>query len=142
MDIKKEWQSPLMQCAETLYLIDEETKEILWCNEGNIGKKCYGAFFGKTEPCSFCPHLKRNEVYKWDWYDKGKSRWLQIRNELFQDGERILRAGNFNDITDIMDLNRDSVNEISLLTKLLEENRKIKNELEYEATHDRMFIVK
>ena len=138
MDIKKEWQSPLMQCAETLYLIDEETKEILWCNEGNIGKKCYEAFFGKTEPCSFCPHLKRNEVYKWDWYDKGKSRWLQIRNELFQDGERILRAGNFNDITDIMDLNRDSVNEISLLTKLLEENRKIKNELEYEATHDRM----
>ncbi len=138
MDIKKEWMPPLMRCAETLYLVDDATKEILWCNEGNVGERCYEAFFDKTEPCSFCPHLKRDEVYKWDWYDKGNNRWLQIKNELFQDGERILRAGNFNEINDIMDLNRDSVNEISLLTKLLEENRKMKNELEYEATHDRM----
>ena len=84
-----------MRCTETLYLMEDTTKEILWCNEGNVGEKCYTVFFGQTEPCSFCPYLERDEVYKWDWYDKGKNRWLQIKNEMFQDGERTLRAGNF-----------------------------------------------
>lgn len=136
--IKREWLPALMNCIEEIYILNEETKEIVWSSEHRTGELCYHAFFGRTDPCPFCPKLKENELYIWDYYDRSGSRWLKIKNFKFRDGGRLLRAGNFNRMDDAMNLNHDSIEEISLLQKLLDENKNIKNELEYEAKHDRM----
>lgn len=132
------WALPLMNCTETVFVIDDRTKEIVWSNDFKTGQHCYEAFFGRKDICQFCPKLTENELYIWDYYDKHGSRWLKIKNVLFRDGETLLRAGNFNRMDDAMSLNHESVKEISFLQKLLDENKRMKDALEREATHDSM----
>lgn len=138
MDIKQEWLEPLMKCIETIFIVDDESKEIVWINESRTGIHCYECFFGRKEPCPFCPKLQINQLYIWDYYDKRNERWLKIKYFLFQDGERLLRAGNFDRMDDAMNLSHDTVLEISFLQKLLKENQEIKSVLEREAAYDRM----
>lgn len=138
MKIKQDWIAPLMSCTETVFIIDDRTKQIVWSNDPPTVGYCYEAFFGRTDMCPFCPKLTENELYTWDYYDKHSDRWLKIKNVLFRDGERLLRAGNFNRMDDAMSLSHDSVKEISFLQNLLRENRRMKDTLEREATHDRM----
>lgn len=141
---KPEWEEALKKCAEKLVIIDEETKCLLWSNEADApkerqpGEKCYKALFGRDKPCPACPELRVGEMYQWDYYNADDNGWLKVKSLLFYDGERLLRAGNLNAMDDAMNLSRDSVEQISEMMRLLNENSRIKSEIEYEASHDRM----
>lgn len=138
MDIKKEWINPILNCVETVAVIDEETKDVLWSNVELPQGKCHEVLFGCTEQCSACPELQENESYTWDCYNKKKNQWEKVNYSLYRDADKLLRIGNFQNIHDEMSLTHDSMKEVSSLQKLLNENRRMKDKLEYEATHDRM----
>lgn len=137
-DLKNKWIKPLINCIETAFIVDDETKKIVWSMNGLEGQYCYEAFFGREDICQFCPKLKKNEFYTCECYDEKNNHWLKSKSNLFIDEGKILRAENFNMIDDAMNLSFDSVKEMSLLQKLLDENQRISNALEYEATHDKM----
>jgi diguanylate cyclase (GGDEF)-like protein len=142
--MKKVWLEQVFRCVETAYIVDEETKKLLWTNKDEyadaVKKKlpCYKAFFGKDSPCSACEKLKEGQLHQWDYYDEKEKEWLKVKNLVFVDEDKTLRVGNFNLISDSMGLSRESVLQISELQKLLAENQLIKNMLEYDSTHDKM----
>lgn len=138
--MKQEWTDALLKCAETLFIADENSKKIVWTNAGDIrcGETCHSALFGSDTPCRTCPALRFDEVYIWDLYDDKKKRWLKVKSLLLDDNGHTLRVCNLNTIDDSMRLSRDSVEQISELQKLLNENRRMKCILESEASHDRM----
>lgn len=124
-DLKNKWIKPLINCIETAFIVDDETKKIVWSMNGLEGQYCYEAFFGREDICQFCPKLKENEFYTCECYDEKNNHWLKSKSNLFIDEGKILRAENFNMIDDAMNLSFDSVKEMSLLQKLLDENQRI-----------------
>ncbi len=138
--LNEQFMSALSRCAERLFIVDEVTKEILWTNDTSVGagKTCHKAFFGKDSPCAFCPELTLSRLYQWDCYDEQNERWLKVKNLLFLDGDRLLRAANLNSMDDVMALSHESVSQLAALQTLLEESHRIKRALESEAIHDRM----
>lgn len=129
-----------MRCSERLFIVDEGTKTVVWSNDlsVSVGSPCYNAFFGKTCVCDYCPQPKENELYQWDVYDDVRKCWIKVKSILFRDGGRLLRAVNFNAMNDAMNLSRDSIELASDLQKLLNENERIKNAFENQASHDLM----
>lgn len=138
--ISPEWTEILFRCAEKSFIVEDETKKIVWTNDPDVkpGEYCHKAFFGKDYPCEVCPSPQTDELYAWDRYNSREKQWIKIKSLVFADGNNLLRACNLNVIDDAMKLNYTSVEQISLLQKLLSENRRIKGSLEYEACHDRM----
>lgn len=138
--MKKEWLNPLFRCAETLYVIDEDTKELLWLNghEVNDGRCCWQSLMHGETPCSFCPHTLTEDVYTCDGYDQNSKRWFKLKQCAFYDEERLLRACNLDELDDTMDLSLEGIQEISSLQALLRDNKRMKAALEKEMSHDRM----
>lgn len=146
-EIEGAWLTQLLRCAERLYIIDEESREVLWISDGirrgeesgPLGKPCWQTFFGRETRCPFCPKLSVDgDVYTWDFYDGISGHWMKVNNVLFSHEGRLLRAGNMVAIDDAMELNHEAISEISLLQQLLKENQRIKEALENESTHDAM----
>lgn len=97
-----------------VYVADLETHKILFVNKyvsnlfGDIvGKKCYSALQGKTEPCDFCTnHLlidakgKANMPYIWEFKNLITGRWYQCHDQAIQwtDG-KLVRFEMASDIT-------------------------------------------
>jgi len=138
--IREEWLKPLYECAEKLFIIDESTKQIIWLNGEDVlpGRHCWEVLMGRKAPCPFCPALHEGEFYSWDCYDSSTNCWLKVKYRLLKDEGRLLRAGNLTVIDDMMQLNRESIDEVSSLQALLRENKRIKAELEREASCDLM----
>lgn len=135
-----QWFNAILKCAGRVFIADEISKELLWSNDPAIrlGERCHKAIFGKDSPCAFCPTLTLGQPYPWDCYDEHGKRWFKVKSVLFWDENRLLRAESLDGMDDAMALNRESVAQISALQKLLEENARIRNALENEASHDRM----
>lgn len=128
--MKDKWREELFQCAEGLYIIEEECKNVVWMNPylvekfgaDCIGKPCFKVLLGRDESCPFCPRLlKEDPVYEWEYYDPTRECWLKIKNSVFEDGGILYRAGNINMVNDMMQLNYEMVREVSELRKGLSE---------------------
>jgi diguanylate cyclase (GGDEF)-like protein len=135
-----QWIDAILKCSGRVFIVDEISKELLWSNDSATrpGECCHKAFLSKDAPCAFCPTLTLGQAYPWDCYDEHGRRWFKVKSVLFWDESRLLRAEILDSMDDAMALNRESVAQISALQKLMEENTRIRNALENEASHDRM----
>ncbi len=99
--------------SETVYVSDPETHEVLFANRvvreafGEVvGRKCYEAFQGFSEPCPFCtnPQLFGPEAVPevtWELYNHQLERWYHCVDRAIDwpDGRRV----HFQTATDITD---------------------------------------
>lgn len=143
--MEQAWLEPLMRCAEGLYVLDEQTHRMVWANEyvsarfgGDcVGKPCWQALFGRESACPFCPPLEvGDEVYAWDYFDSHSKHWMKVKHLLFRHEGTLYRAGNINIIDDVMGLNYETVQEISMLQTVLNKNKGAFVKLEKEAIYD------
>lgn len=148
MKLEGEMLEIALECAEGIYIIEEESKKIVYVNsfmrtkaeEEAEGKYCYQYFCGRSEICPYCPQFDKrvHEVYQWEYFDHRSRRWVNIKNKLMNKDGIWYRVGNVNLIQEIMDLTKCSVGEIHTLKELLQSHEQRKYLLEWEAYHDRM----
>lgn len=140
-----EWCEELLRCAEGLYVLEEESKKIVWAspyltdglNAPCVGEPCWKAFFDRGGPCPFCPKLSEKDgVYVWDCYEPQRKRWLKVKHLVFCRDGVLYRAGNINLIDDAMRLNYETVQEISTLQTLLVKYQGELASLSKEAIYD------
>ncbi len=72
-----------------LYVIDKNTKEILFCNEymnrvfggSQVGSRCYDLHIGCEDQsmCTECPHMSKSSSYR-ETYDIKTNAWYTIKN--------------------------------------------------------------
>ena len=75
--MENKWCEQLLRCTEELYVLEEESKKIVWVssyiNDGLtscVGEPCWKAFLGRDTVCPFCPKLSEQDgVYVWDYFD-------------------------------------------------------------------------
>lgn len=134
-----------LKCVDVSCIIEEESRKILWVNDtitashpNAVGSPCWKTFFGKQKKCEFCPEINEGGFYSWEMYHKESGCWYKINNYRFSYEGISYRFGIASTINDPMRLNRDTVQDLSESQKLLEENKRIKSALEFEATHDSM----
>ncbi len=127
-----EWCEELLRCAEGTFVLKEESKEIVWASLYFSDElktfcaevPCWKAFLRRETPCPFCPKLsERDGVYMWDYYNPGSKRWMKIKHLVFRKDGILYRAGNVNMIDDVMHLNYETIQEISMLQTVLAKNR-------------------
>lgn len=144
----------VLLCAESLIIVEESTKEIVyandyakqWAKSDLIGEKCFKAIMGNSSVCPFCPkdipggHDKSGEeiFYAWDCYCCNRAMWVKIKSRMLNHDGIMYRIINLNAIDDTMNLNTDTVKEMAFQKKLLEENARMRAVLEYDATHDKL----
>ena len=147
MDMTHEWCEPLIECAEGLYIIEEDTYRLMWASDYTVknigtpyvGEPCWKMLFNREQPCTFCPKLtKEDGVYAWDNYDFQNTRWTNIKHLVFERDGVLYRAGNVNVIQDVMQLNYETVQEIAELQNILRKNKGEKLALEKEETSEAM----
>lgn len=143
--MENKWCEELLRCAEGMYVLKEETKEIVWANRyladhltiPYIGETCWKAFLGREAPCPFCPKLsEQDDVYSWDYYEPNGKRWMKVKHLVFRKDGVLYRAGNINLIDDMMCLNYETVQEISMLQTVLTKSRNEVANLTKEAIYD------
>lgn len=139
------WCEELLRCAEGMYVLEEKSKKIVWANRyftddlppPCVGEPCWKAFLEREAPCPFCPKLSEQDgVYAWDYYEPQGRRWMKIKHLVFRKDGILYRAGNINMIDDVMHLNYETVQEISMLQTVLEKNRGEMASLTKEAIYD------
>lgn len=142
-----EWCDELLRCAEGLYVLEEESKKIVWANPyftdslkaPCVGLPCWKAFLGRETMCPFCPKLSEQDgVYVWDYYEPHGKRWMKVKHLVFRRDGILYRAGNINMIDDVMRLNYETVQEISMLQTVLAKNRGEMASLTKEAIYDNL----
>lgn len=154
MELTSELIKEIFICAEGIYVIEEESKTIVYVNDfiarGNqeryLGHKCYQALLGKDSVCTYCPKIDRYQekssedefLYSWDFFDTATQRWMKIKNRLCVLQGKQYRVGNINMAEDMMNLSREAIQEMAALRILLEENTKFKAALEFESMRDKM----
>jgi len=140
-----EWYEELLRCAEGMYVIKEESKEIVWVNRffmdalktPCVGEPCWKVLLRRETPCPFCPRLSEQDgVYAWDYYEPNSKRWMKVKHLVFRRDSVLYRAGNINMIDDVMHLNYETVQEISMLQTVLAKNRDEMTSLTKEAIYD------
>ncbi|HWP50438.1 MAG TPA: GGDEF domain-containing protein [Clostridia bacterium] len=140
-----EWHEALSRCAEGLYVLEEESKRIVWVNSyfvetlgtSCVGEYCWKAFLDRETPCPFCPQLtEKDDVYVWEYFDSRSKRWMKVKHLVFLKNSVLYRAGNINTMDDVMRLNYETVQEIVLLQSILTENRNEMASLTREAIYD------
>ena len=145
--IDERWAEELERCVEGLYVVDEESRQIVWTNDffsragrpAGTGEPCWRVLLGRERPCPFCPKLSEEDgVYSWELFDPSRGSWMKIKQCVFRRGGKRYRAGNVNLIDEEMQLNRDTVEEISSLRTNLEENRGELMNLRRDALHDKL----
>ena len=143
--MKSEFVQPLLLCAEGLYVIEEETRRIVWVNDyiqnglnkTLIGSYCWQAFLKRDTPCPFCPVLQENnKVYPWEYFEPDAKRWMKVKHLLFESNGVLYRAGNINMMDDVMSLNYETVQEILALRNTLDKDKVTINALTQEAIFD------
>ncbi len=141
----EEWCEPLLRCCEGLYILEEETKNIVlaspYITEGLdrpcVGRPCWEAFLGRDGPCPFCPALDPEDgVYVWDYFDPRGRRWMKVKQLVFRRDGVLYRAGNINMIDEVMRLNYETVQEIAMLQSVLHQSRNDMTSLQREALCD------
>lgn len=139
------WCEELLCCAEGMYVLEEKSKKIVWANRyftdglkaPCVGEPCWKAFLKREAPCPFCPKLSEQDgIYVWDYYDPQSRRWMKIKHLVFRKDGILYRAGNINMIDDVMRLNYETVQEISMLQTVLKKNRGEMASLTKEAIYD------
>lgn len=104
----------LLRCAEGMYVMKEESKEIVWVNRfftdalkaPCVGELCWKVLLRRETPCPFCPRLSEQDgVYVWDYYEPNSKRWMKVKHLVFRRDGVLYRAGNINMIDDVMHLN-------------------------------------
>jgi diguanylate cyclase (GGDEF)-like protein len=148
MELGLEIRNAIDRCTECTYVIDDETKELVYLrdsihkgdSEDHIGCKCYELFGREGDHCKFCPDMDgyEDKVYQWERYDHNLLTWVSIKNMMVEIDGRKYRVGNMNTVQDIMLLNRATVEEISSLESTLKENKEGQKILEHEADYDGM----
>ncbi|MEG0764257.1 MAG: GGDEF domain-containing protein [Oscillospiraceae bacterium] len=144
----------LLLCAEDFYIIDDTTQELLYVSDSisagdtyaYVGCKCYEALHGLSERCTQCPATELcidsqqagAPYYRWDRFDAECNIWYQVRHRVARLDGRFCRIANCNVVEGMMQLGSTAIKEMGSLMNLLEENRKIKRQLEYDNTHDQM----
>lgn len=140
-----EWCEPLLSCCEGLYILEEKTKKIIWANsfiakgikDFCLGEPCWKVFLHRDGPCSFCPTLTMEDgVYVWDYYAPIEKRWLKVKQLVFNWDGVLYRAGNINMIDEVMHLNYETVQEISMLQSLLTQNNRAMMDIRKGALYD------
>lgn len=140
-----EWCEELLRCAEGLYVLKEESKKIVWANsyftdrlkEPCVGEPCWKGLLGRKTPCPSCPKLSEQDgVYVWDYYEPHSKRWMKVKHLVFRRDGILYRAGNINMLDDVMRLNYETVQEISMLQTVLAKNRYEMASLTKEAIYD------
>ncbi len=140
-----EWCEALLRCAEGMYILEEESKRIVWASpyltDGIkapcVGLPCWKAFLGRETVCPFCPKLSEQDgVYVWDYFEPKSRHWMKVKHLVFCRDGVLYRAGNINMIDDVMGLNYETVQEISMLQTVLAKNRGEMNSLTKEAIYD------
>lgn len=146
MELTQHLLEGLYSCAESLYVIEEKSKTVVYAKGTEtscVGDKCYHAFAGLSEICPFCPKLQKlpsgeSSVYIWEYFEPRSKQWLKIKNRLvISDGVQY-RVGNANLINDMMGLSSDAVREIGLMQQLVRERDEVRRQLLYELSHDRL----
>lgn len=143
--MENEWIKALMQCAEGLYVLEEESRRVVWMSDyltdgldaDGVGKPCWQVFMGRESPCPYCPRLSEGDgVYVWDFFEPKGKRWMKVKHLLFRCHGVLYRAGNINMMDDVMRLNYETVQEISMLQTVLKKNVGEMVKLEKEAIYD------
>lgn len=142
--MENKWCEQLLRCTEELYVLEEESKKIVWVssyiNDGLtscVGEPCWKAFLGRDTVCPFCPKLSEQDgVYVWDYFDPRSRRWMKVKHLVFRKDGVLYRAGNINMIDDVMRLNYETVQEISMLQNVLVKNKGEMAELTKDAIYD------
>lgn len=154
MTLEGETLKQLLLCTEDSYIIDDTTGELLYVSDsisaGNgevyLGRKCFKALHGLEKRCVQCPSTDlcsdTQQVgmpyYCWERFDAERSTWYQVRHRVIWLEGRLCRISNCNVVEGMMQLGGDAIKEMGLLMNLLEENSKIKRQLEHDNTHDQM----
>ncbi len=145
--MENEWSEELLRCAEGMYVLKEESKEIVWAKfyfidnleTPRVGEHCWKALLGRDTPCHFCPILSEQDgVYAWDYYEPNSKRWMKIKHLIFRRDGILYRAGNINMIDDVIRLNYETVQEISLLQTLWAKDQGEMVTLTKEAVYDNL----
>ncbi len=147
------WEG-LLDCVEGVYVIEEDSRIILYANpflreirkgEQITGKKCYEVFADRREPCSCWPAMeavgnggKERKPYVWDCFDPISRRWVNIKNCLVVSEGVRYRVGNVNLIEDMMGLGCDAVREIGFMNHLIKERDEMKAAMAHEISHDQL----
>lgn len=148
MELSGKLLEALLDCVEGVYVVEEDSWSIVYANRSLtesrgcklVGEACYRALMDREAPCPHCPTLREedSESYSWDWFDARCGKWLKIKNRLVTVDGICYRVGNLNEIHDMMGLSREAVTEMGALNRVIQQYNQMKNELEYESTHDRM----
>ncbi len=80
---------------EILYVTDPDTYEVYFVNntfrdmlgDDPVGKKCFEAFQGFSEPCEFCTNdiiLKDKKPYVWEYYNQMLDRHFLITDQIIK----------------------------------------------------------
>lgn len=144
------WEG-LLACVEGLYIIEEDSRTIVFvnsflCGEDGakrfIGRKCFEAFVGRQTPCPFCPSLQElketKKPYGWDYFEPVSRQWLNIKNCLVVSDGVYYRIGNVNIIADMVGLVDDTEREIGFMNQLVRERKGMREAMAYEVSHDRL----
>lgn len=108
------------------FVVDEQTKRLVFVNEqirtalGDLeGRTCHQAFWGRTEPCSFCPESQCDgKRYGWECFDDGRGRAYKVQNLWREHEGRTYRLVTSTDASDIVDLSRSVVDYLWLTQQL------------------------
>jgi diguanylate cyclase (GGDEF)-like protein len=143
--MENDWWEELLRCAEGMYILEEKSKKIVWANNyytdglktSCLGEPCWKVFLRRETPCPFCPSLTEQDgVYTWDYFDPQSRHWMKVKHYVFRKNGTLYRAGNINMIDDVMRLNYETVQEISMLQTVLMKNRCEITSLTKEAIYD------
>jgi diguanylate cyclase (GGDEF)-like protein len=143
--MENDWWEELLRCAEGMYILEEKSKKIVWTNnfftdtlkKTCVREPCWKAILKRETPCPFCPSLsEQDDVYAWDYYEPQSRRWMKVKHLVFRRRGILYRAGNINIIDDMMRLNYETVQEISLLQAILAKNQNTMVSLTKEAIYD------
>lgn len=143
--MENDWWQELLRCAEGMYVLEEKSKKVVWVNwffiDGLktlcVGEPCWKVFLKRETPCPFCPNLSEQDgMYVWDYFEPKTRRWMKVKHLVFRKNGILYRAGNINMIDDVMRLNYETVQEISMLQTVLAKNRKEMVCLTNEALYD------
>lgn len=108
------------------FVVDEQSKRLVFVNEqirdalGDLtGKTCHEAFWGRTDPCSFCPESQCDgKRYGWECFDDGRGRAYKVHNLWREHEGRSYRLVTSTDASDIVDLSRSVVDYLWLTQQL------------------------
>lgn len=124
----------LLQKMYPVYVIDEDTKIIVFANEAAelmakrpiVGENYFDTFFGGETAAAPAPKRRQaGERYEWEYFALEQSKMYKICTLWFDEGENHYRAEIATDVSDMLGLNRSVVDYLWLMQQLSELQIKI-----------------